>query len=189
MKIGIFGGCFNPPHYMHKQIALDLISKGYLDKVIYVPTGNRYNKKDLASVKDRYNMLKIMTKDNKYLLVSHFEVKNELVYTYQTLDYFRKKYPHDEIYFICGSDNLKEFKTWKRYKYILNNYKILVVSRNGLGSNLIDRYDNANIILTNIKESNLSSTDIRKSIKEDSYNCLVEVEVLEYIKKNRLYVG
>ena len=45
MKIGIFGGSFNPPHNMHKNIALDLIKNKYLDKVIYVPTGNKYNKK------------------------------------------------------------------------------------------------------------------------------------------------
>lgn len=188
MKIGIFGGCFNPPHNMHKQIALDLISNGYLDKVIYVPTGNRYNKKDLIDVKDRYNMLKIMTKDNKDLEVSDFEVKNELVYTYQTLDYFRKQYPYDEVYFICGSDNLKEFSSWKRFKYILDNYKILVISRNSLGSNLTNSYSNSNIILTNIRESDLSSTKVRESIKEGQYNCEVESGVLEYIKKKGLYV-
>ena len=45
MKIGIFGGSFNPPHKMHKKIALDLIKRGYVEKVVYVPTGNKYNKK------------------------------------------------------------------------------------------------------------------------------------------------
>ena len=56
MKIGIFGGSFNPPHNMHKNIALDLLKNKYLDKVIYVPTGNKYNKKGLANQNDRYNM-------------------------------------------------------------------------------------------------------------------------------------
>ena len=45
MKIGIFGGSFNPPHNMHENIALNLIANGYVDKVIYVPTGDNYNKK------------------------------------------------------------------------------------------------------------------------------------------------
>ena len=60
MKIGIFGGTFNPPHNMHKNIAVNLIKNNYLDKVIFVPTGNRYNKKDIIDFKDRYNMVKLM---------------------------------------------------------------------------------------------------------------------------------
>lgn len=95
MKIGIFGGCFNPPHNMHKKIALDLINNNYLDKVIYVPTGNRYNKKDLIDVKYRIEMLKLMCMDNNNLEGSDFELKNNLVYTYQTLDYFKMEYPDD----------------------------------------------------------------------------------------------
>ena len=58
MKIGIFGGSFNPPHNMHLGIALELIKDKYLDKVIYVPTGDNYNKIGLISFKDRLNMLK-----------------------------------------------------------------------------------------------------------------------------------
>ena len=46
MRIGIFGGSFNPPHKKHKNIAIELIQKNYIDKIIYVPTGNKYNKKD-----------------------------------------------------------------------------------------------------------------------------------------------
>ena len=130
MKIGIFGGSFNPPHNMHKQIALDLINNKYLDKVIYVPTGDYYQKDDLIPAPIRYTMLKIMTKDYPNLEVSDYEIKNKLVYTYQTLDYFRQKYPKDQIYFICGTDNLKELYTWKNYKHILTNYKLLVIKRN-----------------------------------------------------------
>ena len=100
MKIGIFGGCFNPPHKMHKSIALELIMNHYLDKVIYVPTGNKYNKTSLIDAKHRYNMLKLMTDDNTTLDVSDYELKNTLTYTYQTLDYFKDKYKKDEIYFI-----------------------------------------------------------------------------------------
>lgn len=45
MKIGVFGGCFNPPHKMHKNIAIKLVECGYLDKVIFVSIGNDYQKK------------------------------------------------------------------------------------------------------------------------------------------------
>ena len=129
MKIGIFGGSFNPPHNMHKNIALNLIKNKYLDKVIYVPTGNKYNKRGLVNQNDRYNMVRLMIEGYNNLDVSNYEF-NKLTYTYETLDYFRNIYQNDDIYFICGSDNLKEITSWKRYDYILKNYKIIVIKRN-----------------------------------------------------------
>ena len=130
MKIGIFGGSFNPPHKMHKNIALTLIKKHYVDKVIFVPTGSKYKyKNNLLSDKVRFEMLKLMCEDNKNLEVSDYELKEEVVYTYETLDYFKNKYKDDDIYFICGTDNLSYIDKWKRGEYILFNYKILVINR------------------------------------------------------------
>lgn len=183
LRIGIFGGCFNPPHNMHKFIGLDLIKNNYLDKVIYVPTGNKYNKKDLIDVKYRIDMLNLMCMDNNNLEVSDFELKSDLVYTYQTLDYFQKLYKKDEIYFICGSDNLKEFKTWKNYKYILNNYKLLVIIRNN--DELIKLPKDDNIIITNIKPHRLSSTSLRTNLEESK----LDKKVYQYIKDNKLYIN
>ena len=180
MKIGIFGGSFNPPHIMHKKIALDLINEKYLDKVIYVPTGNKYNKKDLIDVKYRIEMLRLMC-DNNCLEVSDYEIKNNLIYTYQTLDYFKIKYSNDEIYFICGSDNIKQIYTWKNYEYILNNYKILVVLRNN--DKNIDIQKHNNIIVTNIRTDDLSSTSLRNNLDELN----LDKKVYNYIKQEKLY--
>lgn len=189
MKIGIFGGSFNPPHKMHKQIALELIKQGYLNQVIYVPTGNKYQKKDLIDVNYRLEMLSIMTKDNKDLLVSDYEVKNVLTYTYQTLDYFQNLYPNADIYFICGTDNLKELTTWKNYKYIINNYKIIVIKRNNDNINdIIKNLNLNNIIISNINTKNVSSTKIRESLKKNEYPLEIDAEVINYIKKRNLYV-
>ena len=110
MKIGIFGGTFNPPHKMHLKIALLLIEKNYVDKVIFVPTGNKYDRKDLNNEIDRLNMVNLMIKDYKSLESSDYELGKERVYTYQTLNYFKELYKNDEIYFICGSDNINDFK-------------------------------------------------------------------------------
>lgn len=188
MNLGIFGGCFNPPHNMHKKIALDLIDNKTLDKVIYVPTGNKYNKKDLESFIDRYNMLKLMISNNKNLEVSDFEYKKSLVYTYQTLDYFKKKYKSSQIYFICGTDNLKEITTWKNYHYILTNYKLLVIKRNEDNiDNILKKlakYQN-NIVVCNIKTEVLSSTMIRNNIESNLNN--IDAIVYEYIKHKQLY--
>ena len=166
MKIGIFGGSFNPVHNMHKNISLELIDNGYLDMVIYVPTGDKYNKKDLINFKDRLNMLKLMTEGNGKLDVSDIGNYDEYQYTYQVLDYFRSIYSDDDIYFICGSDNLKYFDTWKKYQYVLEYYKLLVIKRNCDNiDDILNKYKDYinNIIIADIMESEVSSTYIRNN--------------------------
>lgn len=189
MKIGIFGGSFNPPHKIHKEIGIYLVNRKYLDKVIYVPTGDKYEKQDLISSNSRIEMLKIMIKNNNYLEVSDYEIKNNLVYTYQTLDYFKNKYKDSEIYFICGSDNLREFKTWKKFNYILNNYRLIVFKRNDDNiEKILENLNIKNIILIDKVFGNLSSTYIRKELEEGKNVLnLVDNEVVEYIENNKLY--
>lgn len=185
MRIGIFGGSFNPPHLMHLYIAKELLRLKYLDKVIFVPTGNKYNKDDLIDIRYRIKMLKMMTKDYNDMIVSDYEDQDRVIYTYETLDYFKKKYLGDEIYFILGADNLKQIGTWKNSEYILSNYKLLVINR---GKDKIVASDN--IVVTNILNSDISSTFIRNNInKNDIIKKYLDKNVLEYIRKEKLYEG
>lgn len=192
MKIGVFGGCFNPPHQKHKNIALELIKKKYLDKVIFVPTGDFYKKEGLATDVDRYQMLKILIEKEENLEISCYEF-DKLTYTYQTLTYFKEQYMNDEIYFICGSDNLDTFNTWKNYCYILENFKLLVVKRNEDDmSRILNKYRKyiENIEVANISEDRLSSTMIREAFfnkKEDDMRGLIDSNIYRYIKENNLY--
>lgn len=193
MKIGIFGGCFNPPHRMHKNIAVKLVEDGYLNKVIFVPTGNDYQKRGLIDVEKRYEMLRILIREIPYLRVSRFETTGGKV-TYQTLDYFQDKYPNDEIYFICGSDNLEELDTWDLYEEILKKYKVLAITRNhDKTEEIIEKYRKYenHIIIGEIGETNISSTMIREWIKKHKDNLLkehLEEDILNYIKENNLYM-
>lgn len=191
MKIGIFGGSFNPPHNMHKNIALNLIKNKYLDRVIYVPTGNKYNKRGLVNQNDRYNMVRLMIEGYNNLDVSNYEF-NKLTYTYETLDYFRNIYQNDDIYFICGSDNLKEITSWKRYDYILKNYKIIVIKRN---DDDMDKIINKlliyskNIIYVNDIENSVSSTLVRENLNRNNNEYLIQnmdTKVIKYIKSNSI---
>ena len=194
MKIGIFGGSFNPPHKMHKKIALELIKKHYVDKVIFVPTGNKYKyKNNLLSDNIRLEMLKLMCIDNEKLEVSDYELKEQVVYTYETLDYFKNKYKDDEIYFICGTDNLSYIDKWKKGEYILSNNKILVIKRNTDDINtLLNKYKDYkdNIIVTDIKENEISSTKIREMIYNNKrVGNYLDKSVDLYIRDNNLYKG
>lgn len=185
MRIGVFGGSFNPPHLMHLNIAKDLLRLKYLDKVIFVPTGNKYSKDDLIDIKYRIEMLKIMTISYDDMIVSDYENQDRVVYTYETLDYFKKKYLGSEIYFILGADNLKQISNWKNSEYILSNYKLLVINR---GDDKVEAKDN--IVVTNILNNDISSTFIRNNIdNDDIIKKYLDKNVLEYIRKEKLYEG
>ncbi len=187
MKIGIFGGSFNPIHNMHLKIANYLISNGYVDKVIFVPTGNKYSyKTNMISAKKRLKMIKLATRNNKNILVSDYEIKNTMVYTYQTLLHFKNKYKQDTIYFICGMDNLNYIDTWKNSDIILD-FSIIVVNRNN--EKIKGKFLNKkNIEYVKIDLEGISSTIIRKNIKlNKSIEDLVPKNVLDYINKNNLY--
>lgn len=190
MKIGIFGGSFNPVHNMHKNIALNLIKRGYLDKVIYVPTGDSYNKEGLIRFNDRFNMLRLMIQKYRNLSLSDIGNNKDYEYTYQVLDYFKKINPGDEIYFICGTDNLLEFDTWREFEYILDNYKLLVIIRNNHDVyEMLKKYYKYKdrIIITDIKAQVISSTNIRENLKKGIRDYNLEKEIYEYIKENDLY--
>lgn len=192
MRIGVFGGSFNPPHKMHLKIGKELLDKKYLDCIIYVPTGSKYKyKNNLISDLDRLNMLKLMTCNDERFIVSDFELKDREVYTYETLDYFKNIYVNDEIYFICGTDNLSYIDLWKNGFYLLENYKFLVVKR------YTDPIDNIlnklakyrdNIIISNIEMNSLSSTEVREKLKNrEDISDLLDDDVINYIEKNNLY--
>lgn len=190
MKIGIFGGSFNPPHNMHLNIALELIEKEYLNEIIYVPTGDKYNKNGLISCKHRINMVKLMIEKYNKLSLTDIGNKDLYQYTYQVLDYFKSIKTNSNIYFICGTDNLKELDTWRNYEYILENYKLLVIRRNNDNIDEIlkkyEKYRN-NIIIANIESKVLSSTDIRINLRENKREENLSIDVYNYIKENNLY--
>ena len=192
MRIGIFGGSFNPPHKMHESIAKQLVERDLIDKVIFVPTSNFYPKAGLISDEQRYEMLKLMTEGKEEYDISKYEF-GRLTYTYQTLEYFKHDNPGDEIYFICGSDNLEYIDTWREYEKILGDYKLLVIPRNHDMEELLNKYSKyrGNIIVAELENNYLSSTLVRDYLKEKDYEKVKEYineNVLNYIIKNNLYL-
>lgn len=193
MKIGIFGGSFNPPHKMHKKIAKMLLKRKYIDKIIFVPTGTTYQyKTNLLPNKIRYDMLSILIKKEKNMSISKYEFSSTPKYTYQTLKHFQTRYPNDEIYFICGLDNLSYMDKWEHGNEILKNYKILLIKRKTDNLNdVLQKYEEVkeNIIITSLKEKKTSSTNIREQLKKKDKKVLFQlpIGIYKYIKKHNLY--
>ncbi len=187
MRIGVFCGSFNPVHKTHELIGLELINNNYLDKIIYVPNSSYYEKEGLIGEVDRYNMLNIMCSKYDDFSVCDFELgKNEFIYTYLTLDYLASKYSDDEIILIMGSDNYLYFDEWYNYEYIINAYKVLVTKRKGISLDI----DEEIVEVVDLDTDSLSSTYVRGLLSEMDYvglNNLLDNEVLDYIKNNKLY--
>ena len=192
MKIGVFGGSFNPPHKMHEQIANGLLKKHFVERIIFVPTGNRYPKQELIDGEKRLAMLNIICSKNAKLLVSDFELQKELTYTYQTLEYLQKEYPNDQIYFILGADNLAQLMTWKNHKDLLEHYHYLVVDRYHQQEKLEAMYQDYKdrIMFVSVKEKAISSTQIRDWIKQKQFGKVkkeLDSDVFDYIVREELY--
>ena len=180
MKIGIFGGSFNPPHKFHKEIIEYLLNNKYLDKVIVQPTGDNYKKKDLIPFLNRIEMSKIFFGD----IAEISTIGNEgYDYTYEVMDYYRRVYPKDDLFFICGGDNISYIDSWKNSKYLIDNYKFLVIARDN-----INIEDKPYITKVNLEQNEISSTMIRDKIsKGEKVDDYLSQDVIDYIYKYNLY--
>lgn len=183
MKIGIYGGSFNPVHNMHTQIVNNLLDKGYVDKVIILPTGNYYKKSNLLKGEERIRMLELAFKCDSRVSVCDYEFKNNLISTYRSLDYLQELNPDDELYFVMGADNLLSFHTWKKYEYILDNYNLIIIDRNDIEvSKEIDAYSKYRgkfIVAKDVLTSGISSSFIRDSFYNNN-----NINYLEYLNKD-----
>ena len=121
-KIGFFGGCFNPPTNIHIKLANNLIKTKKLDKVIFIPVNDTYEKNELISANHRLNMLKLAIKDYSNLEVDDIEIKeNKKLFAVDAFKLIKEKYSKNcEIFFIMGSDNFEKMSKWKEYNKIKN---------------------------------------------------------------------
>ncbi|MBQ3437681.1 MAG: nicotinate (nicotinamide) nucleotide adenylyltransferase [Fusobacterium sp.] len=186
MKIGIYGGSFNPIHLGHERIARLVIEELNLDKLIIVPVGNPSHRENIyENSKLRLELCKKVFENDKKIEVSDIEiVKNEISYTYDTLMELREKNGEENEFFeIIGEDSLENFKTWKNYKEILNFSKVVVLKRKNYNKNIFDE-KNKNIIFLDNPYFNFSSTEIRKRIKNnEDISSMVNKKIENMVKK------
>ncbi len=197
-QIAVFGGCFNPPLNSHFSLAEQILNEHEeVEKILFVPVSNKYNKKGLIEDKHRYNMLKLICDKNPRFAISRIEMDNQRqLFTIETLLELQKEYPDFELVFITGSDNLKELEKWQKADELVEKFKLLILERaedkmeniinasDFLKKN-VDRFIKAKLKL----RSNLSSTFVRESMKSGkSIKYLTPAEIEEYIFKHKLYL-
>jgi len=188
MRIGVLGGTFDPVHNGHVYLAKKICQKLALDKVIFIPTYLPPHKKGVkvTPAKHRYNMLKLAISENKKFKISDMEIKRKgRSYSVETLRRLRKKYGKKaELFFITGSDSLKELDKWKNLSEILRLCKFVIVERPGFK---VNRKPDG-LILLHINAKDVSSSNIRSQIESKSVKSLIPTKVKAYISRYKLYM-
>lgn len=200
MKIGIFGGAFNPVHYGHLLAAEQCREECALDEIWLVPVGRPSHRDSnaLAPGADRATMLELATELNAYFVVKRFELERPgISYTVDTLEEINRATPDNELYLIMAADWLPAFSTWHRPRRIAELATLIAVNRGDqpridlealkatLTPELIDQ-----IAFVKMPGMGHSATDIRRRIRHKySIQYLTPDPVVTYIAQHKLYAG
>ena len=201
MKIGIFGGTFNPPHIGHLNIAQNAAEICGLDKIIFIPSKIPPHKdlpETTASPEQRLEMTNLLADSVKSVPteVSRCELDREgKSYTVDTLKILKKMYPNDELFFILGGDMLLSFDTcWKSPEQISSLCKILAFSRNNVQklqliqcADMLKNKYNSDIAVIDCDIIDISSTSIRNAMRIGKCSRYLTDKVFDFIKSNKLY--
>ena len=135
MRIGLFGGTFNPIHNCHLTIAARIRDRLSLDQILFIPSGDPPHKPQdgLAPAQHRLEMARLAVAADPAFAVSDFEVRRtEKSYSIDTVRALRSQYGADtDLFFIIGLDAFLEFPTWRQASELLKLCHFAVVSRTG----------------------------------------------------------
>jgi nicotinate-nucleotide adenylyltransferase len=131
MRIGLLGGTFNPIHLGHLLMAEAARDKARLDRVIFLPAGEPPHKnKPKTSARHRLAMVRQAVRGNSHLSVSDWEIRQgRIVYTYEAIAHFQKRWPAASLYFIVGSDSMRDVPLWRNSRQLMRHARFIVVER------------------------------------------------------------
>ena len=190
MKLGIFGGTFNPPHNTHREILLQAVSQLGLDNVLVVPCGDPPHKS--CSVDKRARLEMACLAFEGFAEIFTYEIgKHGKSYTLDTLTEVKRLYPTAELYLIIGGDSLADFATWHCPEQIARMCTLTVAQRgerklSNCAERLASEYG-AKTKFLDIEPNSVSSTEIRLRYEFGEPVDCVPQSVDEYIRKNSLY--
>ena len=194
MKIGLFGGTFDPPHLGHIRMALYVLKEKNLQKMILVPAYKTpyEDKQSVASFEHRFNMVKLAIEPYSEIEISDIEGKRGgKSYTIDTIREIKKIYglSSEELCLIVGADSFLRLSEWNDPESILSECRVCVLKRNDIGTDLYDKdfLKMAELLDNDFYEN--SSSDLRERLEQnEDLQELIDDRVLNYIRKNGLYV-
>ena len=191
MRIGIYGGSFNPIHKGHTELAAYIVQQGLVDELwLLVSPLNPLKQgetSDIAEYEHRLSMARLAAEDIEGVKVSDFEKNLPLPsYTITTLGELHKAYPEHEFVLVIGADNWERFPRWYHAQEIIDTYSILIYRRPGCEMDETLLPLSVQVVDTPLYD--ISSTEIRESVKKGRMPLKwVDRKVATYISVHHLY--
>lgn len=190
MRIGIFGGSFNPIHTGHTRLGQWLIRKNYVDELWFMVSPLnplKQNSTELLPDGLRLQLAQLAVEGKAGLRVSDFEMHlPRPSYMVHTLAQLRQAYPQHEFLLIIGADNWLRFNQWRNSEEIMLHHRLLVYPRPGYALDTASMPQGVSLVATPL--FNISSTQIRQAIAHGHYHGRgLSPKVWKSIKQNRYY--
>ncbi len=189
-KIGVMGGTFDPIHHGHLVAASEVADRFGLDEVVFVPTGQPWQKGDrpVSRAEDRYLMTVVATASNPSFSVSRVDIdRGGPTFTVDTLRDLHRELPDADLFFITGADALSAILTWRDVEELFALAHFIGVTRPGYELE-DDHLPDGAVTLVEVPAMAISSTDCRRRVAEGHpVWYLVPDGVVQYIAKRGLY--
>tara|TARA_B100000809_G_C15103240_1_gene517730 strand:+ start:1169 stop:1789 length:621 start_codon:yes stop_codon:yes gene_type:complete len=197
MRLGVFGGTFDPVHTGHLVAAETAMEAADLDSVLFVPAGEPWLKdgEEVGAKRDRMRMVELAIEGNDRFIASDMELQRPgPTYSADTLEELRDQQPGEQLFLIGGMDALADFGRWSRPQRILELATLVGVTRPGHGG--LDRAQldgirpgaSGQVIVAEGPLIDVSATDLRRRLRRGvSVRYLVPEAVERYIYENGLY--
>ncbi len=189
MRVGLFGGSFDPIHVGHLLAASESADRLALDRVEFVTAARPPHKRPVAPAECRHEMVVLATVSDPRFFASRLELDYAgPSFTVDTLRRAKKRWPEAELFFITGADAYRDVATWKEPEALFSLATMVAVSRPGYDLTRLDPFFRRRVVLLEIPGYEVSSTEVRRRIAAGhSIRYLVPREVEVYIEKHRLY--
>lgn len=187
-KIGVLGGSFDPVHNGHLVVANEVLERVGLDKVLFTPAGQQWQKSSRTSAADRAEMVRVGIRNNPKFELCTVDIERDgPTYTVDTLTELRLRYPADDFYFVVGADAFAAFETWRNFEQIPELANLVVVSRPGHSIEVPDSL-RGKISVVEIPALDISSTQCRNLAESGiELTGLVPDPVNTFIREHHIY--
>ena len=185
MRLGIFGGSFDPLHIGHLIVACEALHRESLDRVLVVPTGRPPHKsRELAPIEHRLAMVRLGIVGVTGLEASDVEARSETAYTVDTLRWAARAFDDPELFLIIGKDSLGELHTWREPDEVLRLSTLLVYRRRDADPGAVSHPHR----MLDGDAIDVSSSSLRRRIAEGApIRFWVPEPVRRYIERHGLY--